>query len=101
MPFFQVLIEGANLSIPGESDGDPIVGFFTSRIVWSSNLARAEAKALESVKQLWCAGSYAQQPSAAQLVLSVSESAPATLRQWLSAPNKGHAFFSAAEASEA
>ena len=101
MPFFLVLIEGTNVSILSEAEEAPIVGFFTSRVVWSSTLVKAETKALASVKRLWGTGSYARQPSAKQLALSVSESGPSTLRQWLSAPNKGHTFFTANEPSEA
>ena len=101
MPFFLVMIEGTNLSIPSEAEQAPIVGFFTSRVVWSSTLAKAEIKALASVRRLWETGSYARQPSSKQLVLSVSESAPSTLRQWLSAPNSGHTFFAENEPSEA
>jgi hypothetical protein len=101
MPFFRVLIEGTNLSLPSEGEEGSIVGFFTSRVLWSNTLAGAETKALASVKRLWETGNYATQPSAKQLVLSISESSPSTFRQWLSAPNKGHAFFAANQASEA
>lgn len=101
MPFFRVLIEGSNLSIPGEAGGSPIVGFFTSRVVWSDTKANAESKVLHSVEQLWASGSYAAKPSASQLKLSVSESGPASLGQWFSAPRKGHSFFSAENPGEA
>jgi hypothetical protein len=101
MPFYRVLIEGTNLRIPGEQNQPPIVGFFTTRVVWSSTQASAEAKAMQSVRQLWAMGSYGSQPSAKQLKLAVSESGPSTLWRWLSAPNKGHAFFAAEASGEA
>ena len=93
MPFFQVLIEGTNLNITSGEGTPPMVGFFASRVVWSNTCADAEAKALESVRKLWSNGSYAAQPSSGQLSLSISESGPSTLLQWLRAPNKGHSFF--------
>lgn len=101
MPFYRVLIEGSNLDIPNEVGDPPIVGFFTSRVLWSNSKADAEIKALNSVKQLWERGGYFTKSSAGQLALSVSESGPASLWQWLTAPNKGHAFFAAESAREA
>ena len=101
MPFFKVLIRGSNVSIPAEDEGPAIVGFYTSRIVWSNTRANAEQKALGSVKELWTTGRYASRPSAARLALSVSESGPASLSQWFFAPNKGHAFFAAEPAGDA
>ena len=101
MPFFTVLIEGSDLRIPGEPGSSPIVGFFTSRVVWSHTKASAESKVLRSVEKLWAEGSYSAQPSASQLKLSVSESGPASLKQWLVAPRKGHTFFPEENASEA
>lgn len=94
MPFFHVLIEGTNLCIPGQEDHElPIVGFFTSRVVWALELRAAEAKALQNVRDVWVRGDCAKQPTSDQLVLAVSESSPSSLRQWLLAPNKGHVFF--------
>src|SRR5262245_61599892 len=101
MPFFRVLIEGSNLSIPSEAGSPPIIGFFTSRVVWSGTRAQAEAKVLRSIERQWARGTYAAKPSASQLKLSVSESGLASLRQWLSAPRSGHAFFSSGSAGEA
>lgn len=101
MPFFVVLIEGTNLAIPGEGGEPPIIGFFTSRVVWSRTKCQAEMAVLKSVRQLWSSGTYAKQPSAGKLVLSVSESGPSTFRQWLSAPRGGHAFFSEGGGNEA
>ncbi len=93
MPFFHVLIEGTNLCIPGQEDQPPIVGFFTSRVVWASDSKAAEAKALQNVRDVWVSGSCASQPTSHQLVLAVSESSSSSFRQWLLAPNKGHVFF--------
>jgi hypothetical protein len=101
MPFFQVLVEGTGLSIPGDPETPPIVGFFASRVVWATSKLKAEEIALRSVRQLWATGSYASQPSAGSLVLAVSESSPSTFLKWLRAPNKGHAFFPAEGQSEA
>ncbi len=52
MPFFRVLIEGKNLCIP-PPQGQSIVGFFTTRVVWSRTEADAQSKALRLVKELW------------------------------------------------
>lgn len=93
MPFFHVLVEGTNLCIPGQVGELPIVGFFTSRIVWATDTKAAEVKALEAVRDVWVSGSCAAQPTSDQLVLAVSESNPSSFGQWLRAPNKGHMFF--------
>jgi hypothetical protein len=95
MPFFKVIVEGSNLSIPSEQTESPIAGFFTSRVVWASNKLAAEAKAVRSVEKLWAEPAYVSQPSASKLVLAVSKSTPASIWQWLAAPNKGHTFFPA------
>lgn len=101
MPFFHVLIEGTNLCITGEEDQLPIVGFFTSRVVWAGDLKAAEAKALRNVRDVWTRGDCADQPTAEQLSLAVSESSSSSFRQWLLAPNKGHVFFQMEPVDEA
>lgn len=102
MPFFHVLIEGTNLCIPGKEEHDaPIVGFFTSRVVWAPELKAAEAKALRIVRDVWARGDCARQPTSNQLVLAVSQSGLSTARRWFLAPNKGHVFFPKELADEA
>lgn len=101
MPFFHVLIEGTNLCIPGEEDQPPIVGFFTSRVVWAGDLKAAQAKALQNVRDVWVRGDCAGQPTSEQLLLAVSESSSSSFCQWLLAPNKGHVFFPMEPADEA
>jgi len=95
MPFFCVIVEGSNLCIPGALNEPSIAGFFTSRVVWAPDRKTAEAKALRSVRDVWASGSCADQPSAGQLELAVSESNPSSFHRWLLAANKGHAFFPA------
>lgn len=99
MPFFRFLLEGTNLQIPVEG-ATPVIGFFTTRVVWANTRAEAEAKALQSVRDLWTTGRYAATPSAAQLTITGSETGPANLWSWLRAPSTGHAFF-ASESAEA
>jgi hypothetical protein len=100
MPFYRVVVERTNLHIPVGADRPPLVGFFTTRVVWSSTLKDGESKALQSVRNLWSSGRYASQPSASLLSLAVSESGPSTLSAWLRATNHGHAFFPAEGANE-
>lgn len=102
MPFFHVLIEGTNLCIPGKGEHEaPIVGFFTSRVVWAPGLKAAEAKALRIVRDVWVRGYCARLPTSDQLVLAVSQSGLSSVRRWFLAPNKGHVFFPKELADEA
>ena len=96
MPFYQVLIEGNNLRIPGEGGAPGIAGFFTTRVVCATSRDEAERKALDSVRCEWQKPKYARQPSAQDLTLTVSEVGESGFVQWLKAPNRGHAFFSEA-----
>ena len=63
MPFFNVLVEGSNLFIPSRDGEPPVVGFFTSRVVWASEVRKAEQKALRSVRDEWQTGEYARHPT--------------------------------------
>jgi hypothetical protein len=101
MPFFRVLIEGSNLCIPGEQDEPPLAGFFTSRVVWATDMGNAEGKALGFVRDAWENGDYAKQPTSGRLELAVTESSQSSFRQWLRGPNKGHTFFSAEQEGDA
>lgn len=101
MPFFNILVEGSNLFIPGRDGDPPVVGFFTSRVVWASAVHKAEQKALQSVRDEWQTGEYARHPTSDRLQLATSEVSPSSFSRWLSAPNKGHVFFPADPEDEA
>ncbi|MBL8279053.1 MAG: hypothetical protein JNL93_20325 [Pelomonas sp.] len=93
MPFFNVLVEGSNLFIPGKDGDPPVVGFFASRVVWASKARKAEQKALQSVRDEWQTGEYANHPTSDRLQLAASEVSRSSFSRWLGAPNKGHVFF--------
>lgn len=95
MPFFNVLVEGSNLFIPSRDGEPPVVGFFTSRVVWASEVRKAERKALRSVRDEWQTGEYARYPTSDRLQLAASEVSRSSFSRWLGAANKGHVFFPA------
>ena len=101
MAFYQVLVEGSNLRIPGASSGEELAGFFTNRVVYATTPLSAGNKALEMIRQEWQAPEYSSKRGAQDLVLTVSEVGSATLLGWARAPNRGFTFFAETSPREA
>jgi hypothetical protein len=61
MPYFRVRLSGAGISYPFvESGDDPVIGFFTTRLVRASDLHDAHSVAKKLVLSEWePGGSYA------------------------------------------
>ena len=74
MPYFQVRLEGSGVSVPVEGEADPIIGFFTTRVVRADDEERALALAREVVLADWRGGGeFAQQNQGTLPVLSADD----------------------------
>ncbi|WP_266158294.1 hypothetical protein, partial [Dyella silvatica] len=58
MPFFQIRYLGEGISMPF-ADGDPVKGFYATRIVHAGNPQQAHEKAKARVLQDWLTGDFA------------------------------------------
>ncbi|MCA0393670.1 MAG: hypothetical protein LCH70_06065 [Proteobacteria bacterium] len=73
MPYFKVILSGRDIDLPFE--GDSAIGFFTTRLVRSTDPASAESLAKDLVLSEWCpGGTYANANRGSQPVLSVEQS---------------------------
>jgi hypothetical protein len=59
MPYFKIMLSGDGISIPLEGGGDPIIGFFTTRVVRAEATEAAVTKAKKLVISEWKEGAYA------------------------------------------
>ena len=79
MPYFKVILSGRGIDLPIE--GESAIGFFTTRLVRSTDPSGAESLAKDLVLSEWRPGSvYAGTNCGSQPVLSVEQSFPVS---WL------------------
>lgn len=74
MPYFQVRLSGEGIRLPLD-EGDPMIGFFTTRVVKADDLRHAGQLAQENVMSEWReGGQYANhnEGSAPKLVVEAS-----------------------------
>jgi hypothetical protein len=75
MPYFKVRLSGAGISYPFENSSDPVIGFFTTRMVRAPSLESAHHAAKELVLSEWRpGGQYASGNSGSVPKLAVDES---------------------------
>jgi hypothetical protein len=75
MPHFKVILSGRGIDLP--FDGEPVVGFFTTRLIHAANLATAESQAKELVLSEWRpGGTYAGANLGSLPSLAVEQSFP-------------------------
>jgi len=74
MPYFQLTLSGDGISVPIEGEADPIIGFFTTRVVTAADPTIAAALAMSLVSREWSHGKYAQQNRGGMPSLSVTAS---------------------------
>ena len=75
MPYFKVILSGRGIDLPLE--GDSAIGFFTTRLVRSTDPSRAESLAKDLVLSEWRpGGTYAEANRGSQPVLSIEQSFP-------------------------
>jgi len=75
MPYFKVILSGRGIDLPSESDS--AIGFFTTRLVRSTDSTSAESLAKDLVLSEWRpGGTYAKANRGSQPVLSVEQSFP-------------------------
>lgn len=75
MPHFKVTLSGRGIYLP--FDGDPVIGFFTTRLVCATDLPSAESLATNLVMSEWCTGgTYAQANRGSLPALSIEGSSP-------------------------
>jgi hypothetical protein len=82
------------------SDGPPIIGFFTTRIVRAKSLDEAEEKAKAMVLTDWTSGEYASSNVGSRPILRVDSVYGSNWWQHLRFKNKGHSFFAEEENAE-
>jgi hypothetical protein len=93
MPFYNIRVHGEGIRMPGPTGGSPIVGFYTSRVVWAKSEAAASERVLAAVGALWTTGTLAVSNTGQPPVLSVDAVDEVGFGAWLIAPNRGHTFY--------
>ena len=100
MPYYRVLLEADGIEVPDLSNGPPVVGFCTTRIVRSDSVSGAEQKAKAMVLADWTTGEYAALNLGARPELKVDSVYGSNWWEHLWFKNKGHVFFAAGENAE-
>jgi hypothetical protein len=93
---YRVLIHGSGFSLTG--DGEPIVGFFTTRFVAAANVRDAEAQARWSVLTDWKRGGY--EASARSSPLLEIEDLELVQSRFRLRSGAGFTFFTASEGTD-
>src|SRR5262245_18785182 len=93
MPFYNIRVHGEGIRMPAPTGGPPIVGFYTSRVVWARSEAAASERALSAVGVLWTRGPLAVSNIGQPPLLSVDAVNEVGFGAWLTAPNRGHTFY--------
>ncbi len=60
MPHYRVMLHGSGVDVAVDDSPDPIVGFYTARVVTAKSESEAERLAVENVLEQWSAGPYGQ-----------------------------------------
>ncbi|WP_342316663.1 hypothetical protein [Lysobacter sp. FW306-1B-D06B] len=77
MPYFKVRLSGAGISYPFADGSDPVIGFFTTRVVKAPDLGQAQAAATSLVLSEWLPGGpYAADNAGSPPTLSIEEAWP-------------------------
>ena len=100
MPYYRVLLEAKGIKVLDLSDGPPIVGFFTTRVVRANSIPEAEEKAKTMVPADWTTGEYAASNVGSRPILRVDTVYASSWWQHLRFENKGHSFFAEEENAE-
>jgi hypothetical protein len=75
MPYFRVMVSGTGISYGFNDGSDPIIGFFTTRMVKANDLPHAHQCVKELVLSEWrLGGSYAADNHGALPTLAVEDS---------------------------
>jgi hypothetical protein len=97
MPYFTVMVEGRGLQVPPSGDGQPIVGFFTHRVVSAHGPVEARKKAVQVLEHEWSSPPLSSM-SPTRPSLSVQEVSALSIWQALFGRRpKGFTFFSSYE----
>ena len=97
VPYFKVLVNGRGLEIPGVGNQPVIRGFFTTRIVRTTNAAVAAERALESVRVKWFTETQSSSDRGTGLVLHAEEVSLSSFVASFRAKTKGYTFYSQEE----
>lgn len=77
MPYFKVRLSGAGISYAFDDGSDPVIGFFTTRVVRAADLGQAHAAATKLVLSEWLPGGrYAADNAGSPPTLSIDEAWP-------------------------
>ncbi len=93
MPYFSVMMQGQGIKIISADGSDPIVGFFTTRMVQASSSVEAERKAKEMVTGEWTSGIYAKANKGTLPNVIIESVSQTTLPKYLKFKNKGYSFY--------
>ena len=75
MPYFKVMLVGRGISYPSSNGGDPIIGFFTTRLIKATDETHAQHLAKEAVLAEWRpGGEYASANAGSLPALTVDDS---------------------------
>jgi hypothetical protein len=90
---YLVMMQGVGIEVPNLEGGEPIVGFFTTRLVSASTSSEAESKAKKMVIADWTAGEYADSNKGAVPQLTVESVQACSFLKRFTFKNGGHAFY--------
>ncbi|MDI4635540.1 hypothetical protein J7U46_20925 [Pelomonas sp. V22] len=99
MPYFQVMLHGADVLIPDENPENAIVGFYTTRIVRAANEEAAELAACAMVQAQWLEPEYKSNNIGGPPQLKIESVQRSSFIAWLRFRNTGHTFYGPGDAA--
>jgi hypothetical protein len=94
MPHFQVQLEGTGIRVIGRGEeGEPLTGFFATRLVEADTEEEAKEVATRIVLSEWTHGECAAINNGGSPVLKVAAVKPARWWHSLTVRNSGHTFY--------
>lgn len=97
MPYYRVMLHGTEIRIPGEDPGQPIVGFYATRLVRGDSEDVAVLLAKERVTAEWAGPEYSAINLGRLPVLRAESVTRTSFLDRLMFPNKGHVFYASGD----
>ncbi len=93
MPYFLVMMRGEDILLPSEGASEPIVGFYTTRLVKAASSEVAQHKAQAMLSAEWESGQYVELNKGRRPRISIESVRETTFIHSLRFKNSGHTFY--------
>jgi hypothetical protein len=101
MPHFSVMLHGKGVLVPAlDGSDEPMIGFFTTRVVTARDVHVAQQAAAASVAKAWTHGRYASSNRGSPPVLVAERTIEVSWFSRLFKRSTGYAFYTSAEEEE-